>query len=105
MPRKSAVNPFYVLLVIVGSAFCVTAFAYGVMTFRAAHGTAASRSADREHSLLTWIDRHGLMLLASELGLLGLFTFAAIGTDRYWSTRPAEREVACSSGHEKSEES
>ena len=30
-PVKKRVNPFYILLVIVGIAFCITATAYGVM--------------------------------------------------------------------------
>jgi hypothetical protein len=115
MPKKkSRTNPFYVLLVIFGVAFSLTACAYGVMAFRAVHGADVAgfekRSAidgrwtgtsdpasDRPasnlpaadtpagKSLLTFLDDHGAQLLGIELALLAVATFGAIGTDGYWN--------------------
>ena len=72
----------------------MTATAYVVMAFREAHareetiekGGAAIASGD-EHPLMVWMRRHGDAALLSELGLLAVCTFAAIGTDSYWQRR------------------
>ena len=89
--RKSA-NPFYVLLILAGLSFALTATAYVVMAFREAHvhegpATASSVVASDEHPLMQWMRRHGNAALLTELGLLAICTFAAIGTDRYWQRR------------------
>ena len=86
-------NPFYVLLIIAGLSFALTATAYVVMTFREAH--ARDESAEKgtvvaaadEHPLMDWLRRHGDVALLTELGLLAICTFAAIGTDSYWQRR------------------
>ena len=45
MPQPSkVVNPFYVLLVLAGCAFAITASAYGVMTVRQLHRSRADVS-------------------------------------------------------------
>ncbi len=85
MPRKKPVNPFYVLLVLVGIAFCVTASAYGLMTYRATHAVASV--SDRGHTLWPLFDEYGAWLLAVELALLTLFTIGAIATDEYGRSR------------------
>lgn len=85
-PRRRPVNPFYVLLVLTGIVFSVSACAYGVMAWRAIRvGPSASDEAGR--GLLTFLDQHGGKLLAGELAVLALATFGAIGTDSYWSQR------------------
>jgi hypothetical protein len=91
--RKSA-NPFYVLLVIAGLSFAITATAYGVMAFRdarprdeAAAMASATPDANSEHPLMQWMRRHGEVALVSELGALAICTFAAIGTDTFWQRR------------------
>lgn len=91
--RKSA-NPFYVLLILAGLSFAITATAYVVMAYREAHahagpvaGAASAVAASDEHPLMIWMRRHGNAALLSELGLLAIFTFAAIGTDSYWQRR------------------
>ena len=91
--RKSA-NPFYVLLILAGLSFAITATAYVVMAYREAHahaapdvGAASTVVASDEHPLMVWMRRHGNTALLSELGLLAIFTFAAIGTDSYWQRR------------------
>jgi hypothetical protein len=96
---KSA-NPFYVLLIIAGLSFALTATAYVVMAFRDAHareasnaqGTTAVATSD-EHSLMVWMRQHGNAALLSELGLLAICTFAAIGTDGYWQRRADSRRM------------
>jgi len=91
--RKSA-NPFYVLLVIAGLSFAITATAYGVMAFRdarprneAAAMASTTSEANPEHPLMQWMRRHGEVALLSELGALAICTFAAIGTDTFWQRR------------------
>ena len=82
-------NPFYVLLVLLGVVFFVTACAYGVMAFKAARPAAGSHEAP--HALLQFLDRHGVILLIAEVGLLAVACFGAMATDRYW-VRRAERQ-------------
>lgn len=90
--RKSA-NPFYVLLIVAGLSFAMTTTAYVVMAVREAHphaepvGAAASMAASGEHPLMLWMRHHGNAALLTELGLLAICTFAAIGTDSYWQRR------------------
>src|SRR5262245_41574279 len=81
MPAVKATNPFYAALLAVGVAFAITACAYGVMTVRGLD----PRLADEE-GLMGLMSRHGLAMMVVELVLLGLLTFAAIGTDGYWES-------------------
>lgn len=94
--KHSGVNPFYVLLVIVGIAFTLTACAYGVMAIRAIHPSAAGKYSRDDNpagkALLVFLDRHGASTLAAELGLLAVCTFGAIGTDQYWTRKKAQTD-------------
>jgi integral membrane sensor domain MASE1 len=84
---KQATNPFYVVLVLVGILFFVTACAYGVMAFRADRlGRAAQQDAPSS-GLMGFLQQRGGQVLAGELLLLGVATFAAIASDSYWSAR------------------
>lgn len=83
MPQKKAVNPFYVLLVIVGVVFGLTACAYGVMTVKMS--TAAGIAENLDSPAIRFLNDHGLVVLAVEIALLALTTFAAMGTDSYWT--------------------
>ncbi|HVX11485.1 MAG TPA: hypothetical protein VHC22_09910 [Pirellulales bacterium] len=93
MPAKrSATNPFYVLLVVFGIAFALTACAYSVMTLKAVR-----RSPEPEANgiaLLAFLDQHGAALMGGELALLAATTVAAISTDRYWMRRAYEEHQA-----------
>jgi len=84
-------NPFYALLVMAGLAFAITATAYGVMAFREreTRPTASVQSSDFsvEHPLMSWMSRHGETALMTELAILAVCTFGAIGTDDYWQRR------------------
>jgi hypothetical protein len=94
---KEPINPFYVLVVIVGIVFVVTACAFAVMSWRAtqprvrqAGGQAEAPAADR-HPLMVFLDKHGLDVLTWELIGLGGATFGAMWLDGLRSRR-AERQ-------------
>jgi hypothetical protein len=105
MALKKPLNPFYPLLVIAGTAFCLTACAYGMMAMRelrpehvagmpnAADGTANPKASERPHPLAGLLSGSGERLLLGELALLAVFSFLAMGTDGYW-TRRAEAAAA-----------
>jgi len=105
--RRQKSNPFYVLLVVIGIAFTVTASAYFVMTLR---GTNASRllgegsptdPLNTKSALVDFMDRDGAKLLTAELVLLALATCGAMGTDSWWSTGDTPRgDVAQKQGKE-----
>jgi hypothetical protein len=78
-------NPFYVLLVIVGIAFVVSACAYGFMAYSDVMLIEGGPSSGSR--LMQFMDQHGMKLLVGEVLLLGLFTVGAIGTDEYWQRR------------------
>ena len=82
MKKNGPVNPFYVVLVLAGIVFCVTACAYGVMAYRGVAAHAGSNSPDAG-GLVAFMDRHGGMLLAVELAILAAATAGAIGLDEY----------------------
>lgn len=77
---KERTNPFYVALLIAGIAFAVTACAYAMMIVVKQRGG----SNGPEHPLINLMEEQGLVILLVELGLLTVFTFAAIGTDEWW---------------------
>lgn len=74
--RTGRPNPFYLLLVVVGVLFFVTAFAYGLMTLAATRG-----KMPEESGLFAFLDRHGAVLLSGELGVLALATAGAMRLD------------------------
>ncbi len=91
-------NPFFLLLVIVGSLFVVTASAYGLMAFQtmpASAGKMASEAELREtkplvwddHPLWRWLQEYAVRLLLAEVAALAVLTVAAIGTDQWWEQR------------------
>ena len=97
--RKSA-NPFYVLLIIAGLSFAMTATAYVVMAFRDSHAReeatatdAAAVATSDEHPLMVWMRHHGDAALLTELGVLAICTVGAIGTDSYWQRQAESRRT------------
>jgi hypothetical protein len=88
--KAAIANPFYALLVLVGIAFVITACAYGVMTLRAVapHAHAADGG---NHPLLKFLQTHGSQLLLGEIVVLAIATFAAMGTDDFWTRRSSRR--------------
>lgn len=90
--RSGPINPFYIVLVVAGMVFAITACAYGVMTFLAMQ----SSYGENKPALLDFLEEHGAGLLSIELAVLAVATFAAMGTDSYWDRR-AERKAAAES--------
>lgn len=84
---KEPVNPFYVLLVVLGVVFLITACAYGMMAYRAISPAAARGPSG--HALTDFLDRHGIELMGGELLLLAAATFGAMWLDGL-RTRRAE---------------
>jgi hypothetical protein len=79
--QKQPFNPFYLLLVLVGIAFTVTACAYAVMMFRATRFT-GRESAGEPSALMSVLDERGMEILGIEVLLLGVATVGAIGLER-----------------------
>jgi hypothetical protein len=90
---RQPTNPFYVLCVLVGIAFTVTACANGVMMLRSNRGldlssTAfLSRTAPTEHPLMSFLDRYGMIILGGEVAVLAAVSLAAIMLDHYRGKR------------------
>jgi hypothetical protein len=105
MPNKKPINPFYVVLVLTGIAFVLTAIPYGLLLFRAQHldprNPAAAQS---EHGLLAFVDRYGNRLFLGEIVILGVATVGAISTDQYWMRRAIARRAADEAGGESAKE-
>jgi hypothetical protein len=80
---KGPINPFYVLLVIAGIIFSITACAYGMMALRAIRLDADAP----QTGLVAFLDEHGMALMGVELAVLAVATFAAMATDQYLSRR------------------
>ena len=89
--KAGGVNPFYVLLVLIGIAFTLTACAYGVMAFKVVRTKERAADQPAGAALLTYLDEHGAFLMTVELALLAACTAAAMATDRYWIRRDAKR--------------
>lgn len=113
---KEPVNPFYVLLVLLGVVFVVTTCAYGTMAWRAtqpvasyearptSNGAAEATAAPSDnHPLMVLLDKHGIELLGGELLLLALATFGAMGLDSL-RTRQAERQSAAKKAKDPSDD-
>jgi hypothetical protein len=91
---KPAVNPFYVLCVLAGVAFTVTACAYGVMMLWANRGFGVSGDVLTEHPLMNLLDRYGMIILGVEVAVLVAVSVAAIMLDHYRGKRiKAERKL------------
>jgi len=85
---KEPVNPFYVMLAVLGVVFFLTAAAYWQMTVRAIDRI--DRAAQPPHPLMTFMETNGMQLMSGELVLLGIATCGAMWLDQYRSGR-AER--------------
>ena len=81
--KRQASNPFYVVLMVVGVAFALTASAYGW----SARLKLDPETFDRNPAFIALVDRYGMLSMIVELGLLTVLTFLAIGTDEFWERR------------------
>jgi len=86
--KTKSINPFYVLCVIVGVAFTLTACGYGLLMIRTNRGLpAAGDDVAAPHPLLALLDRHGMTILVVEVVLLAVISIAAITLDHYRGKR------------------
>ena len=86
MKKKEPINPFYLLLVIAGVRFVVTACAYGVVAVRELgprrpDAQASDAEAEGGKRLLEFMNHNGLPLLGGELSVLAIATIGAIWLD------------------------
>ena len=81
---KEPINPFYLLLVVLGIVFFITACAYGTMAYRAISPDKAEPSS---HELMAFLDRNGMQLMGLELALLAACTFGAMWLDQFRARR------------------
>src|SRR4051812_42877677 len=85
---KQPLNPFYVLSVIAGIAFTLTACGYGLLMIRANRGLPPTGDdAAAPHPLLALLDRSGMMILSVEVAVLAVVSIAAIMLDHYRGKR------------------
>lgn len=99
MNKKKTVNPFYLLLLISGCAFAITACAYGAMTVRELGQSRLPRSMSQEapvngRGFNELMDKHGLNIMIVELALLGIGTFGAIAYDQRLDAQENEQNAA-----------
>lgn len=86
-PQKT--NPFYVLLVLVGITFSVTACSYLVLMLRDSEGVRTAPT-----GLLGFLDRHGLVVMGTEIAILAFATLAAILSEPYWNPEPEKTKCS-----------
>lgn len=89
--KRKAFNPFYGVLVVVGTLFALTACGYGAMTVQLLDPARAIAAQEEQPASVRFFDTYGMPLMAAELALLALATVGAIGTDDYWTRRAEAR--------------
>ena len=75
-------NPFYALLIVAGTLFVITVFAYGFMAFQSLHASPANIAHHENHPLWNWLQAYGSTAVLTELAVLAALCFAAMGTDK-----------------------
>jgi hypothetical protein len=90
---KEPTNPFYVVLVVAGVLFFVTAATYAVMTLRGDRLGRQAPGVAEAGGLMQFMDERGGQLLAGELVLLAVCTGAAMASDGYWRRRNERKEL------------
>ena len=98
MAEKKVFNPFYGLLVVVGTMFAITSCWYGVMMVQLLDPARAMAAQLEPSSSVTFFNRYGLTILVAELAVLAVATVGAIGTDDYWQRRATPKQVLPDSG-------
>ena len=93
-PPRKPINPFNVILLVIGILFVLTVCGYSVMAVKGSRPFGTSEATASGQWLLNFLDKHGFTALMTELVILALTTFAAIGTDDYWTRRAAATKKA-----------
>lgn len=89
--RHRFVNPFFVLVGIVGGAFVVSAMVYGMLILRVSHTAGNWAEQEPREGLLLFFREHGTMILVIELAILAILAVVAIWSDDYWIRRSGRR--------------
>ena len=92
--QRRPINPFYILLVVTGLVFALTACGFGVMTFTDVHGTeileaagAEKVPAGQDHTLFAFLDQSGMKVMLIELAVLAVATVGCIVLDTWYERR------------------
>jgi hypothetical protein len=88
--QRKPVNPFYIVLVIVGVAFMLTVFSHTVLAFRDASPDRVADTSASGESLMAFLRDHGVTVITVELVVLAIATVAAITTDEFWMRRAGQ---------------
>ena len=103
-PSRKAINPFYVLLGVLGAALVVTGIAYGMMMYQASL-PAGEGAEHADHPLFQLMSAYGNTLLVIELVLLAIVAYVAVKTDDSWERRAANIQAIQSEERETDESS
>jgi hypothetical protein len=94
---KQPFNPFYLLAMLFGIVFAITACAFGVMMLKSIRPEGLPESGAPGHGLMDLLSQHGTAILTAELAGLAVFTLPAIYLDHLRGRREVarrERSVA-----------
>lgn len=84
-------NPFYILAMIFGVAFTITACAYGLMMLKSIRPEGLPREGQPGAGLMDLLRQQGTAILAIELAGLAVFSIAAIYLDHIRGQRQIAR--------------
>jgi hypothetical protein len=90
MRSRQRFNPFYLLAMLFGVAFTITACAYGVMMLRANRAEGLPQEGQPGFGLMDLLSRHGTTILVAELAALAVCSVAAIYVDHCRGRREAK---------------
>ncbi len=93
MARKQPINPFYLLAMLFGVAFTITACAYGLMMLKSIRPEGLPREGEPGAGLMDLLRQNGTTLLAIELAGLAVFSIAAIYLDHLRGKREIARRI------------
>jgi len=99
MPKvKAPINPFYLLAMLFGIAFTITACAYGLLMLRSIRAEGLPQEGQPGFGLMDLLRQHGTAILATELAALAVFALAAIYLDHVRGRREIARREAAATG-------
>jgi hypothetical protein len=82
--RRKSINPFYLLLMVAGTAFALTACAYGVMSVKMLNPAGVGSESESRQFFVRFMDEHGATIMLAEIAVLAVCTVLAMATDGYW---------------------
>jgi hypothetical protein len=90
---KQSFNPFYLLAMLFGIAFTITACAFGVMMLKSIRPDGLPRAGQPGFGLMELLSQHGAAILSVELAGLAVFSIAAIYLDHIRGRREVARRA------------